>query len=130
MALSRLSRAVRGGLALLAIATLLTGTAGCARKKVYREGTSTITGAVGEFVVVELASDPITGYSWVLVGQPDTRVVTLIESDYEAGPGAGGHQRWTFRLVGPGSTAITFGYGRTWANTPAEKATMFTVVVR
>jgi predicted secreted protein len=131
VAVPRLNR--RAGLVLLGLA-LLACVAGCASKKVYREGASTITGRPGEFIIIELAADPTTGYSWMQVGHPDSRIVTLMESDYEqaksSAAGAPGHQRWTFRLTGPGTANITFGYGRTWANAPAEKATMFTVTVR
>jgi predicted secreted protein len=137
VAVPRLNR--RAGLALLSLA-LLACTAGCAglpgfaSKKVYREGASTITGRMGELIVIELASDPTTGFSWMQVGHPDSRIITLMESDYAQAPSAAagvvGHQRWTFRLTGPGTANLTFGYGRTWANAPAEKATMFTVVVR
>ena len=137
MAVPRLSR--RAGLALLSLALLactacVAGFPGFASKKVYREGASTITGRAGESIVIELASDPTTGFSWMQVGHPDPRIVTLMESDYVQAPtavsGAPGHQRWTFRLTGPGTVNITFGFGRTWANAPAERATMFTVVVR
>ena len=131
MALPRLS--ARAGLALLSV-VLLACAAGCASKKVYREGTPTIAGRPGDFATIELAADPSTGYSWMLVGHADPRIVTLMESDYEpaksATAGAPGHQRWTFRFVGPGTATLTFGYGRTWANAPAEKATMFNVTVR
>jgi predicted secreted protein len=113
---------------------LLAGVAGCAGKKVYREGASTISGQPGDLATIELPADPATGYSWALVGHADPRVVTLIESDYAPPPtsaaGTEGRQRFTFRFVGPGTATLTFGYGRTWANAPAEKATMFTVVVR
>ena len=133
MALPRLSRGTRGALALLALAALLAAT-GCATKRVYREGTSTITGRPGDFAVIELAADPSTGYSWMLVGHADPRIVALIDSDYEPAksPAAGvpGRQRWTFRFVSPGTATITFGYGRTWANLPAERAVSFTVGVR
>ena len=133
MAIPRLSRGRRPGLALLSVA-LLAFAMGCASKKVYREGMPAITGHVGDFATIELGADPATGYSWGLVGHADARVVTLIESDFVPPPtsaaGAQGHQRWTFRLVGPGTATITFGYGRTWANTPAEKATMFSVTVK
>ena len=140
MAVPRLSS--RAGLALLSL-VLLACAAGCASlpsfpgfasKKVYREGTPTITGQTGELIVIELASDPTTGFSWMQVGHPAPRVVTLMESDYaqaaSAAAGVLGHQRWTFRLTGPGTANITFGYGRTWANVPAEKATMFSVTVK
>ena len=122
-----------GALALLSVALLACAT-GCASTKVYREGASAITGGVGDFATIELAADPATGYSWALVGHADSRVVTLIQTDFVAPPtsaaGAQGRQRWTFRLVGPGAATLTFGYGRTWANAPAEKATMFNVTVK
>jgi predicted secreted protein len=128
-----LKRGQRAALALLGVA-LLAWAAGCASAKVYREGAATITGRVGELAVIELDADPATGYSWATVGNIDPRVVTLMETSFVAPPtsaaGAQGRQRWTFRLVGSGSAIITFGYGRTWANAPAEKATMFSVTVR
>jgi len=130
VAVPRLSR---GAWLVLSIA-LLAWVAGCASKKVYREGASTISGRPGDFATIELSADPATGYSWALVGHADPSVVTLIDSDYVSPPTSAvatpGRQRWTFRLVGPGTTTITLGYGRTWANAPAERATMFSVVVR
>jgi len=121
--------------ALLAVVLVLAGIAGCAAKKVYREGTPAISGRAGELIIVELPSNPTTGYSWMLVAQPDPTVATLMDTDYEVSPSStlgqgGGHQRWTFRLVAAGSTSITFGYGRTWENAPAQKATTFTIAVR
>jgi inhibitor of cysteine peptidase len=116
---------------------LLAAVAGCgllAGKKVYREGAPPITGRPGESIVIELPADPSTGYSWMLVGHADPRIVALMDSDYEqtksAAAGAPGVQRWTFRFVSSGTVSLTFGYGRTWANAPADKATMFTVTVR
>ena len=133
MALPRLRRAAGDSAGVLLLVTVLAASAGCATK-VYREGAPPITGKVGDLVTVELASDPTTGYSWQLVGQYDVGVLTLMETDYGPSPspglGTAGYQRWTFRLVGRGSTAITFAWGRTWANVPAEKATMFTVTAR
>ena len=133
MAIPRLSRGRRPGLALLSVALLAFAT-GCASKKVYREGMPAITGRVGDFATIELAADPATGYSWSLVGHADPRVVTLIDSDYVApspsAAGTQGRQRWTFRFVGPGRATLTFGYGRTWANAPAERAVSFSVGVR
>lgn len=125
---------LRAAVGLLAIAGVLAGSAGCASRKVYREGTPTIAGTPGDSVVIELPADPSTGYSWSLVGQPDPTVATLMSTDFAttATPASGtsGHERWTFRLVAPGTTSITFGYGRTWANSPAEKAVLFTIVAR
>jgi predicted secreted protein len=134
VAVPQLNRALRGGLAVFAIGMLLSCTTIFAGKKVYREGAPPITGRPGDFITIELAADPSTGYSWMLVGHADPRIVTLIDSDFQPAPSAAagvlGHQRWTFRFVSPGTANLTFGYGRTWANAPAEKATMFTVTVR
>ena len=128
-----MSHGGRGRLALLAIVLLVA--MGCAAKKVYREGTATISGRAGELIIVELASNPTTGYSWMVTGQPDPTVATLMETDYQTSPSTtlglgGGYQRWTFRLVAPGTSTIVFSYGRTWENAPAQNATMFTVTVR
>jgi len=134
VAVPRLNRALRGGLAVFAIGMLLACTTIFAGKKVYREGAPPITGRPGDFVTIELEADPSTGYSWMLVGHADPRIVTLMDSDYEpaksSAAGVPGFQRWTFRFGSPGSATLTFGYGRTWANAPAEKATMFNVTVR
>jgi len=128
------SRALRQGLALLAVAVLLAGTTGCARKKIYGEGTPTIAASTGEDVIIELASNPTTGHSWMLSGQPDPLVAALMDTDYTANPstalGAGGHQRWTFRAVGRGSTTIRFTYGRTWEPAPTDRSAAFAIVVR
>lgn len=133
MALPRLSRIAATARVLLAVAVLLSALTGCGGKRVYREG-ATIAGRPGDEFIVELASSPATGYSWALVGQADPRVVALMASDFQpapsSGPGVGGNQRWIFRLVGPGATTISFGYGRSWENVPAEKAALFNVVVR
>jgi len=128
VAVPRLSR-------LLATVLLAAVAAGCAATKVYREGASPIGGRAGEVVAIELASNPTTGYSWALTGQPDPTVATLIDTDFAAAPPTalgqgGGHQRWTFKLVAPGTTTLVFSYGRTWENAPAQKATMFSVTVR
>ena len=124
----------RAAVVLVAIVGVLAGSAGCASTKVYREGTATIAGRAGESFIIELPGDPATGYSWSMVGQPDPTIATLITTDFATVPsptsGTSGHERWTFRLVAPGTTSITFGYGRTFAISPAERAVMFTIVVR
>ena len=134
MALPRLRRALGGGLALFTVVALLVEAAGCARKKIYGERTPTITATVGEQIIIELPSDPTTGYTWMPGGHPDPYVVTLMTSDFEPNPsstfGTGGHHRWTYRAVGPGSATIIFHYGRTWQQTAPDKSTTFTINVR
>jgi len=134
VALFWLSPTLRGGLALLAVVALLTAAEGCAGKKIYGERTPTIAATVGEQIIIELPSNPTTGYTWMPSGHPDSMVVTLMASDFEPDPstafGTGGHHRWTFRAVGPGSTTIKFTYGRTWEQTPPEKSATFILNVR
>lgn len=134
MALSGLSRVLHAGPALLAVVALLTASEGCARKRVYGEGTPTIAAAVGEQIVIELASNPTTGYTWMPGAHPDPAVVTLMTSDFEPNPsstfGTSGHHRWTYRVVGPGTTTIKFTYGRTWDRSPPERLATFTINAR
>jgi inhibitor of cysteine peptidase len=128
-----MTRTLRGGLALLAVAALLGGLTSCARKTVYGEATPRIETTAGRDVVLELPSDPTTGHEWRIGGLPDPRIMALLNADYEAAPssapaGSGGYQRWTFRAVGPGTATVRLDYGRPWA--APLKSTTFTVVVR
>lgn len=129
-----MTRRLRDGVTALAAFVLLVGVAGCAARKVYGENTLRIATAVGQDVVIKLASNPTTGYDWQIGGSPDPRIAALIESDYELprspAPGAGGQRRWTFRAVGPGTTTIRFDYARPWERTPPEKSTTFTITVQ
>ena len=113
----------RGGLALLVVAALLGGLAGCAKKTVYGEATPRIETSRGQDIVIALPSDPTTGHEWRIGSSPDSRVIALLSSDYD-----NGQQRWIFRAVGPGTATLRVDYGRPWA-TPVKSAT-FTVVVR
>ena len=74
----------------------------------------------GEMLVVELPSNPTTGYSWrVLPFQPGL-LVQRGEASYESNPsskglvGAGGRETWKFQAVGNGSLKLTFFYARAW----------------
>jgi len=128
-----MSPACRAAAAGLTVAGLLV-VAGCAGKKVYGAGTSTIETTVGQDIVIALESNPTTGYGWQVGGRVDSAIVAQISSDYEPSPstalGAGGHQRWTFRAVGRGTTTIRLDYARPWELTSPVKSTTFTLVVR
>ena len=128
-----MSRACRAAVAGFTVAGLLV-VAACAGKKVYGAGASTIETTLGRDFVIELESNPMTGYTWRVTGRVDPALVALISSDYEPSPstalGASGHQRWTFRAVGRGTTTIRLDYIRPWEATPAAKSTTFTLVVR
>ena len=128
-----MSRACRVAVAGLTVAGFLV-VAGCAGKKVYGAGVSTIEMTMGQDIVIALESNPMTGYGWQVGGRVDPAIVALISSDYESSPstalGAGGHQRWIFRAVGRGTTTIRLDYARPWELAPPVKSTTFTLVVR
>jgi len=123
-----MTRALRAGVAVLALAAVLSSPTGCARRTVYGEATLRIETAAGRDVVIDLASDPTTGHEWRIGALPDARVLTLLNADYLAGAQAGGHQRFTFRAVAPGTTTVRFDYGRPWM-APLKSAT-FNALVR
>ena len=129
-----MSRACRAAVAGLTVAGLLV-VAGCAGKKVYGANGSTIETTVGQDIVIALESNPTTGYTWRVSGRVDQSIVGLISSDYEPSAsttalGVSGHQRWTFRAVGRGTTTIRLDYARPWELTSPAKSTTFTLVVR
>ena len=124
-----MTRALRAGVAGVALAAVLSGPTGCARKTVYGEATPRIEIASGRDVVIDLASDPTTGHEWRIGALPDARVLALLNADYVAGATAGGGlQRFTFRAVAPGTTTMRFDYGRPWM-APLKSAT-FNALVR
>jgi inhibitor of cysteine peptidase len=134
VALPGLRRPALRSLALVALVALSLGAEGCARKKIYGESSPAVTAAVGEQLVIQLASNPASGYTWMPAGHPDPLVITLMASDFEpdsaVAAGTGGYHRWTFRAVGRGSTTVRFHYGRTWEQAPPERTATFTILVR
>ncbi len=70
---------------------------------------------VGQEFTIDLASNPSTGYSWVLAGSlPDwlQQVDKTYVADNPGLPGGGGTEHWTFRATKPGSATLTFQYKR------------------
>ena len=79
---------------------------------------SPIDVSVGDTFTISLESNPSTGYTWELSGPLDDAVVVSLGSDHQAGEstavGAAGHQLFTFKPVGKGSTTIGLQYVRPW----------------
>lgn len=76
---------------------------------------------VGQEVVVRLAANKTTGFSWVLTSGADGGVVAQQgEMTYEAAPtgtvGAGGTETYRFKGANPGEVTLAFAYRR-----PVEK---------
>jgi inhibitor of cysteine peptidase len=91
--------------------------------------------AVGREFTITLESNPSTGYQWQLAKPLDGEIVKRVGSEYQAPEtkllGAPGKEVWTFKGVGPGSTAIELNYLRPWEkNMPPVASRTFRVVVR
>ncbi len=87
---------------------------------------------------IKLDSNITTGYKWNLVGEPNSKILKFVSSDY-VGPtpgsqplvGAGEYELWKFEAVGIGTTTLKLGYARPWeTTTPPAKEFTFTVNVR
>jgi len=94
---------------------------------------SEISVKVGEQLVVELPSNPTTGFSWVVADAgPLTQVgEAAYESDAKPGVvGAGGTETLTFDAGEAGSGTLTLEYRRSWeAGLAAEDVWSVTVTV-
>jgi len=81
---------------------------------------TTVTAKVGKLVVVRLAGNPTTGYSWSvkkLAGKALEQVGKLKYVPRKVPArmvGSGGKFLATFRAVKPGKAAITMAYARPW----------------
>lgn len=81
----------------------------------------------GENFLIELKSNPSTGYQWQT--EYDETYLLLVEHFYvpdtlpeggEGVVGAGGVEKFDFRGLVPGATQITFSYAREWEEEPIE----------
>ena len=89
---------------------------------------------VGQSLVVTLASNVTTGYSWSLTDNSDSSVLTEIGNEYIAPQttlvGAGGKEEWTFKALKKGTSSISMGYRQPWeTGTPPAETFSLTVVV-
>lgn len=94
----------------------------------------TISVAVNEEFVIELDSNPSTGYSWQ--ENHDQSYITLVDKTFEQDPGskgmpgAGGTEHFRFKALKAGETKITMGYSRSWESKPPLEAREFTIKVK
>ena len=92
---------------------------------------------VGEMLVVRLASNPSTGYSWETKGL-NTQILEQVGDAVFESPdtppdlvGAGGTMVLTFKALQPGTTTLTLVYHRPWETDVAPLQTFsVTVTVR
>jgi inhibitor of cysteine peptidase len=90
----------------------------------------TIHVKVGEEFIIELKSNPTTGYDWEYTSVYEW--IQLMDKNYEADTpvltGSGGTDIFTFKAHGEGTATLDFVYKRSWETTSAEQKT-FTVEV-
>jgi predicted secreted protein len=92
-----------------AIALLLVACSGGDVTVTAEQNGETIRVEVGQTVVVELVENQSTGYLWNFVEEPDPRVLSPIDDDYEVdsdAEGSSGVHTWRFEAVAAGSTSI------------------------
>lgn len=73
----------------------------------------------GETQLIELPSNPTTGYSWYPTKKIENNpIISLVKSGYEANNtaliGSGGTQFWEIKGKKPGSYTLTLQYKRPW----------------
>lgn len=84
--------------------------------------------ASGGTLVITLESNPSTGFTWAIAGEPPAQVALQGEPDYvepdQSGDvvGAPGSQVFTFVAVAPGSGTLHLAYARTWEEGTSPEA--------
>lgn len=94
---------------------------------VKQEGT--LRAKAGHAFVIEVESNPTTGYQWEAHFPPDA--VRLVSREHQLrghGIGAGGIDRFVFKPKSAGELLIEMSYKRPWETRPVEART-FRVVV-
>jgi inhibitor of cysteine peptidase len=90
---------------------------------------------VGQDIVVRLASNPTTGYRWMLAPMRNAVVAVLGEPAFErhdeARVGAPGVEVWRLRAMTKGEAPLFFEYRRSWEKgVPPARTAAFTLSVR
>ena len=85
----------------------------------------------GKSLVINLDSNPTTGYSWSFDISDET-VIRFVKSEYtETGTGVGAGGRDSFRFIGlsEGTAEINFTYSQQWTEDPAANTAQFKIAV-
>ena len=145
----RIARIAAASLAALALTTGAVALTGCGESDAqvtsgessapatYTQADTTIKAQVGETFVIQLASNPTTGYQWKMTPTgdpgvnlesskyvPDTQTGTATDTMV----GMGGMENWTFSAVSAGTGTLVFESIPPGKTTPAETVT-FNVTV-
>lgn len=98
----------------------------------------TVKAGVGDLVLIQLAANPSTGYSWSAADQAAGSAVALkskkfltaaqINAEIQPMPGQGGQTTFTYRVVKVGKATISLSYRRPWEK-KAKPAKAFSVTI-
>jgi inhibitor of cysteine peptidase len=106
---------------------------GCSNKDAsspYTEPSQVIKTGVGQEFIINLSSNPTTGFDWECTSVYEW--IQLLGKTYQADNtgliGSGGTDSFTFKAHGNGTATLVFTYKRSWETTSAGQKT-FTVEV-
>lgn len=83
----------------------------------------------GQTFMLDLNSNPTTGYTWTVTNSGDDKIISLLGSAYQTDvmdnqpvrAGQGGKQYWYFKALEPGTTELQLVYARPWESVqPAQ----------
>lgn len=89
---------------------------------------------IGQEFVINLESNPATGYHWQLADPVNEDILKVIKSGYKSKienlAGAGGQGVWVFKAVKEGKTKISFKYMRWQTEFPVAKTHNYAVLAK
>ncbi|MBE6523766.1 MAG: hypothetical protein E7Z65_02680 [Thermoplasmata archaeon] len=100
-------------------------------EKYVEAGDDSLQAAVGEDVVISLAANATTGYSWVIKssdGLEKTKDWYEVEKGREGLCGAGGTQYFQFHCEKAGTYKVVLDYQRPWEDAPIQTTTVDVIV--
>jgi inhibitor of cysteine peptidase len=125
---------MKKALLLLVVAVLTLGlVGGCLELKTYGNEGRTVDIGVGQEFIIELDSNPSTGYGWQ--ASYDATMLELVggEPTYEADEaegavvGGGGTELFRFKALESGVAQITLTYAQPWEGGDVAEPQLFTV---
>ena len=87
--------------------------------------------SVGQTLILNLGSNPTTGYDWSYAGHSNSIITEQGKPAYTANQigkglvGGGGIVRWTFLAIKPGSESLKLEYKRPWEKDIEPVRTVF-----
>jgi inhibitor of cysteine peptidase len=119
---------------LIVFAAAACGNTATEAEKMYGRSDRNITVSVKDTFLIQLETNPTTGYDWT-ASVSDETVVSPAGKEYLAEPvdtaivGSGGVDVFTFKALEKGSAVITFVYERSFEQGSAEDTLIYNVTV-